>query len=347
VDRLKDTMKDGLYEFLVPGPNYSTDCSSLTGTMTSCVVFKLLMAADNIGQIIAAPARLDPIQVIGVDQVDNKIYGYYPTDSGDWTRKPTAWGDAKDGSMRSYDWEVIGLSTNDRTFNLWGDFNVFNYHKFDDIECAAPPSAIDDWSIYSGIYCPAADDNLLWKNTWHGAWEQENVIWARASTITRFKSGIWGISIDGELLVLWNDNGTIRSAPLTNLPNIHGVRAVGGLVDKYVWDSGVLLTNGNDEVYTVWWDGGWKEKEITIDANPPTERNILVLFGSHNGEMYMLYGWYDFDPLGHRYGFNPTCGWPYCSLHEVYLYHMKFVGGDDRYHAERIEIDDYFCDCYA
>ncbi len=116
----------------------------------------------------------------------------------------------------------------------------------------------------------------------------------------------------------------------------------------------MLLTNGDDKVYNVYWShdhSSWKEKEITIDARaPPTNGEILVLFGSHNGEIYMLYGWYD-PRVGDQYnGWDPTsatCSWPYCSLHEVYLYHMNFVGGDDRYRAERIEKDDYFCGCYV
>lgn len=222
-------------------------------------------------------------------------------------------------------------------FNLWGGFANFNYGKHDDIECSAPPSAIDEWSghvaPYRGIYCPAADDNdLLWKNTWHSSgWEKEKLIWARASKITRFESGTWGISIFGELIVpLWKDNGTIRSSPLTHLPNIHGVRAIGGFEDSYVWGSGVLLTNGNDEVYTVWWDGEWKEKEISIDKPKPGPAAMSVMFGNHNGELYMLYGWYD-------YFANPGCS--YCSLHEVYLYRMKFVGGSERYQAIRIQGD--------
>lgn len=319
---ISEFMRNGLYEIIVPDTFVGMRSCNTSGR---CVEFNLLMEADNIGQIIAAPARFDPIQVIGVDQVDNRIYGYYPTASGGWDRKRTGWGNAKDGSMRSYDWEVIGLSTNDRMFNLWGDFN---YAKHDDIECSGFPSAIDEWSDYDGIYCPAADDNQLWKNTWRGGWEKKKLNWAPASTITRFKSGISGITTDGKLLILWNDRGTIRSAPL-DLPNIHGVRAVGGLEDKYVWDSGVLLTNGNDEVYTVWWDGSWKEKEITIDKRFEGDGQMSVLFGSHNGEIYMLYGWYDNDiPWVCR-----------CNLHEVYLYHMKFVGGSERYQAIRIQGD--------
>jgi hypothetical protein len=327
-----DIMRNGLYEITVPDRFVGSRSCNTSGR---CFEFHLLMEADNIGQIIAAPARFDPIQVIGVDQVTNRIYGYYPTASGGWDRKRTVWGNAKDGSMRSSDKAVIGLSTNDRMFPLWGDFN---YAKHDDIECSAPPSAIDEWSgrlaPYRGYYCPAADDNQLWKNTWHSSsgMKMEKLNWKPASKITRFESGIWGISTDGKLLILWNDNGTIRSAPI-NLPNIRGVRAVGGLEDKYVWDSGVLLTNEDDKVYNVYWrDGSWREKEITIDmdwAKPVFGATMSVLFGSHNGEIYMLYGWHSTR--------NSSCR--HCSLHEVYLYHMKFVGGAMRYEAKRIGED--------
>jgi len=190
------------------------------------------------------------------------------------------------------------------------------------------PCDIDERMNHDGIYCPA-DDNQLWKNTWRGGWAKEKLIWASASTITRFDNGICGITTgDGKLLILWNDSGTIRSAPL-HLPNIYGVRALGGLEDTSVWGSGVLLTNGNDEVYTVWWDGEWKEKEITIDKRFEGDGQLSVLFGSHNGEMYMLYGWYDNDVRW-------VCR---CNLHEVYMYHMKFVGGENRYEAVRIEGD--------
>lgn len=106
-------MTDGLYEVTVPDPDPYGWYERRYG-VGRYVLFKLLIEARDIGQIIAAPAHYDPMQVIGVDQVTNRIYGYYPTASGTWDRKRTAWGDAKDGSMRSFDWEVIGLSTNDR-----------------------------------------------------------------------------------------------------------------------------------------------------------------------------------------------------------------------------------------
>ncbi len=120
-------------------------------------------------------------------------------------------------------------------FNLYGNFNYGRH----DIECAGPPSNIDEWSgrlaPYRGIYCPAADDNQLWKNTWHSSgWKKEKLNWTPALKITRFESGIWGISTDGKLFHLWNDDGTIRSGPFTHLDNIHSVRAVGGLENKYI-----------------------------------------------------------------------------------------------------------------
>ena len=80
----------------------------------ACIFFKKLLYAENIGQIVAAPPKYAPFEVIGVDQVTKKIYGYYPDINGEWKRKATVWGDAKNGSMRSNDDGVIGLSSNDR-----------------------------------------------------------------------------------------------------------------------------------------------------------------------------------------------------------------------------------------
>jgi len=324
-------MFNGLYEILVPDTFVrETQFSCNTSGSGRCVDFKLLIEADNIGQIVAAPTQYNPVQVIGVDQVTNKIYGYYPTDSGTWARKQTLWGDAKNGSLWS-DTDLIGLSTNDRLFNLWGDFN---YDKHEDIECSGAPASIDAWSgrlaDYRGMYCPGADNDQLRKVTWNsdGSWTKEELIWAPASIITRFESGIWGITTDGNLLTLWNDEGIIRSVPQTNLPSIHGVRAVGGLEDKYVWDSGVLLSNGDDAVYNVYWDGEWKEQEIFIDKQFLGDGKISIFFGSHGGEMYIIYGWFDNN--------IPMRCYP-CSLHEVYLYHMKFVGGTERYQAVLIQ----------
>lgn len=216
-------------------------------------------------------------------------------------------------------------------FNLWGDFNNFNYAKQDEIKCSSAPAGIDEWSgrlaDYRGLYCPDFSSKQLWKSTWNSnGTTRSKLNWAAASRITRFESGIWGITTDGKLLILWNDAGTIRSAPL-ELPNINGVRAVGGLEDKFVWDAGVLLTNKNDVVYNVYWSGSWKEREIFIDKRFTGNGKISVFFGSHNGEMYMLYGWFDNS-------IKKKCDY---SLHEVYLYHMKFVGGADRYQAIRIQ----------
>eukprot|EP00956_Cyclotella_meneghiniana_P034064 scaffold101316_cov56-Cyclotella_meneghiniana.AAC.4 len=268
------------------------------------------------------------MQIIGVDQVTNKIYGFTPkNDYAYWERKQTVWGDAKSGSLSSTDGEVIGLSSNDRLFNLWGDFN---YAKHNEVKCSGAPSSIDEWSgflaDYRGMYCPGAGNNQLWKATWHSSgWSKGELAWAPASRITRFKSGIWGITTDGKLLILWNDAGTIRSAPM-DLPSIHGVRAVGGLEDKYVWNSGVFLTNEDDAVYNMWWDGKWKEKEIFIDNRFTGDGKISVFFGSHNGEVYMLYGWYDYDsPYDADYS--------HCALTEVYTYRMVYVGGTERYQA--------------
>ncbi len=90
---------------------------------------------------------------------------------------------------------------------------------------SAPPSqGLVTWRpIEVFTYCPGDGNNQLWKNMWHWSdWKKEILNWAPASKISRFKSGICGISTDGKLLVFLNDNGTTRSSPLTitNLPNI-------------------------------------------------------------------------------------------------------------------------------
>ncbi len=88
----------------------------------------LLYKADNIGQIVAAPEKYYPIEVIGVDQLDNRIYGYYLS-RGEWKRKRTEWGDAKDGSMSSTDNEVIGLSKNDEVKMIF-DVTFFMFMEY-------------------------------------------------------------------------------------------------------------------------------------------------------------------------------------------------------------------------
>ena len=129
----KKDMMHGLYEVIIPYDAWTTSVCN-----DRCVVFRLLMEADNIGQIIAAPTKYAPIQVIGVDQVTNRIYGYYPTASGGWDRKPTQWGDAKDGSLSCTDNGVIGLSKNDKVMII---FEICSYMLY-----------IHSWKITSHLF---------------------------------------------------------------------------------------------------------------------------------------------------------------------------------------------------
>jgi len=160
----------------------------------TCVEFELLYANPSIGQIVAT-SQFDPIQIIGVDKVNNRIYGYYPDPAGStltWKRKHTVWGDAKDGSLVTepvdYGESAVtsGLSTNGRLFNLWGDFD---YAKHDGVHCAARPAIIGDWvGWYSGLrgfYCPGVSDNQLWKYTWHsGGGQISKLGWTPAERVS-------------------------------------------------------------------------------------------------------------------------------------------------------------------
>ena len=113
--RLLD-VQAGLYEVFEKPNADSVDC---TGVGTQCVVFELIYEMENLGQIIAAPEKYEPMQIIGVDQVTNKIYGFTPKNNyAYWERKQTVWGDAKSGSLSSTDGEVIGLSSNNRVRGL-------------------------------------------------------------------------------------------------------------------------------------------------------------------------------------------------------------------------------------
>ena len=102
----------GLYEVFEP----NTDSYNLPWCVDNqCAVFQLIYEMENLGQIIAAPEKYEPMQIIGVDQVTNKIYGFTPKNNyAYWERKQTVWGDAKSGSLSSTDGEVIGLSSNNR-----------------------------------------------------------------------------------------------------------------------------------------------------------------------------------------------------------------------------------------
>ena len=69
----------------------------------------------------------------------------------------------------------------------------------------------------------------------------------------------------------------------TQFPKMTGVRTLGGLHDGYA--RGVFAVNNQHEVYTVYWEGGWKTKYIYriyfwtgLDA-------IRVV--SHNGKLFV------------------------------------------------------------
>lgn len=65
-----------------------------------CVYYQLLFRDDNIGQIVPAADDFNPIKIIGVDRVTNRIWGYGQFhEHSPWERKRTVWGRAKDGSL--------------------------------------------------------------------------------------------------------------------------------------------------------------------------------------------------------------------------------------------------------
>ena len=61
--------------------------------MTWFIVFEISVWV--ISTHVGSGPWFDPIQIIGVDQATNKIYGYYQDLDGMWTRKPTMWGISK------------------------------------------------------------------------------------------------------------------------------------------------------------------------------------------------------------------------------------------------------------
>lgn len=343
-----DEQPNGLYEVI--------DDLSLTGR--ACVRFSLRFESgdDNIGQIVAS-SQFDPIKIIGVDQGTNRIYGYFYDSATFWTRKRTVWGDATDGTLVAEPVEageiapVSGVSRTGSFFNLWGDFDNFNYARHNEMQCVARPAIIDDWSGFwagsRGRYCPGVGDNQLWKYTWHGSGAtKEKLGWTPATKVTRLgpKSNIYGISSEGKLLFLWDEKEVaVHSVDLDHLEPIQGVKAVGGLDDGYA--RGVFVSNGDDKVYNVFWDSGWKAKLIEIDYDfmkihelhphadeplvPPPytsgEGEAAIFFGSRGGKIYMIYCMYwDMD----------SCHADECTWGYYYLYRLNFVGGEDRYKAE-------------
>ena len=97
-------LKGGLYE--------------VTDEEDSCVAFRIIYEDDTLGQIVAS-SQFDPIEIIGVS--GSVIHGYYKFGSGIiWSRKPSVWGDAIDGSLTVHpvlngkSGLVSGLSSNGR-----------------------------------------------------------------------------------------------------------------------------------------------------------------------------------------------------------------------------------------
>jgi len=327
-----DGFENGLYEVV--------DTDSRGG----CVRFRLIYKHDNIGQIIGNSGRFLPIEIIGVDQNDNRIWGYFQDDTtGEWDRKRTKWGRALDGSLAGQvDGNIIGISMSDQMFSLWGDFSNFNYSTKSGFKCSSRPASIGDWSWGNsrGVYCPDIDDHQLRKYTWHGANNggptRLAVNWVRVSKLSRLgpESSIYGISTKGSLFTLWNDDGTMRSARIYNKAPITNVRAVGGLSDAYA--RGVFVSNGENRVYNVYWDGDWKAKEIALDymdvewkkiwLNDWISQSQYVYFGSRDGTTYVLYG-------AQYMCTDIWCFGPEGPIDEHHLYRLDFVGDTDRYAA--------------
>jgi len=301
----------------------------------SCVMFGLLYEDPDIGQIVAS-SQFDPIKIIGI--TGTIIYGYY-VHNGVWKREKTKWGDAQDGSLTvALDGgSTSGVAANGDMFHLYGKFDPdssnpsdrnFNWAPQRDIQCASKPAIIGDWSgryaVYRGTYCPGADNNQLRKFTWHSSGSaQEELSWKAGEKIARLgpKSAIVGISTGGRLLKLWNNGGTIRSASVT-LPGLTNVRALGGGVDDKYARGVFALTVGDDlgdmpNVYNVYWDGGWKIKEIYLYVEVE-RRGGFLLFGNFRGKTYALYQ-----------EMTPMCA----DGSGRQIVRFDYVGGSERYRA--------------
>lgn len=306
----------------------------------SCVNFILVYPDNDIGQIVGSGPQFDPIEIIGVDMVNHNIYGYYEkVGFPHYDRKRTKWGHAIDGSLvaePAEDGEYVSISgrawwNNHPTkhgslFNLWGDFN---YARHDDVRCSGRPAAMADWSgLHAparGVYCPGEGNNQLKKYTWHskssGGSTVEELSWLPAAKIARLgpKSCIYGVSTGGNLLVLWNDSGVIKSAPVfyDKAPLVK-VRSVGGLDDAD--GHGIFASNHKGQVLNVHWRSGeWRAPMIDIDY-VQWDWEDFMFFGYHGGKTYLLYG-----------ARNQKTQY---TGYESYLYRLDYVGGDKRYNAE-------------
>ena len=117
------------------------------------VSFNWLYLDDNIAQIVGAGPQFAPIQIIGVDQISNKIYGYYHPNFFPCTRKRTEWGYALNGSLVAEPVEDGGYGSfsgisrypGGSLFNLYGSFTNFNYARYNYMDVVRP-AIIGDWS---------------------------------------------------------------------------------------------------------------------------------------------------------------------------------------------------------
>ena len=131
-------------------------------------------------------------------------------------------------------------------------------------------------------------------------------------------SNIYGVSTNGNLLVLWDEKDVaVHSAPL-NLPELTQVLSVGGVDNGYA--RGIFASNDDHRVFNVYWEDGWKTKEMPIYFE--TDGQTTVLFGNHDDKTYVLYG---------STPFSCTCPAEYI------LERFDFVGGADRHEAVQIQ----------
>jgi len=128
-------------------------------------------------------------------------------------------------------------------------------------------------------------------------------------------SNIFGIDTSGRLLSLWDEKKVaVHAWSLSprQFPELTQVIALGGLDDGYA--RGVFAVNDQDEVYNVYWEGGWKTKNMNLYLDSRDRPSIL--FGSHKGKTYVLYG---------------TMPATSCRFSEYSIARFDFVGGDRRY----------------
>mmetsp|Transcript_28519 Transcript_28519/g.60443 ORF Transcript_28519/g.60443 Transcript_28519/m.60443 type:complete len:386 (+) Transcript_28519:345-1502(+) len=313
----------------------------VTDDSGTCVNLQLIYEDDSIGQIVAS-SQFDPIEIIGVS--GSKIYGYYPESGGTWSREQT-WGDATDGTLTvepvlsDESGLVSGLTSNGKLFNLWGSFSIddpakrnFNYAPQDHIHCSARPAGIGDWTGFwagsRGVYCPQEGSKQLVKYTWHGDGPTTTPMdWAPAARIGRLSpaSNIYGISPNGNLLVLWDDGTTVRSAPLDLGPELKDVVAIGGVDNGYA--RGFFARTISGQVFNVYWEwpDGWQSKAL---ITPDFQGHCILwgatqdFFGNFGDQTYVLHGEFTVQRC--------TCG-PSSNDWHYTISRLDYVGGPNRH----------------